>query len=185
MNNDMILDSKKAWRDREAQAIRSIRRTLDHTPLVPENQADSAVKLLISVFVCAVIFAFCCIQGCDEAHAAEIDMKKIAVIESSGNPLAHNKKDDSRGLYQITPICLKEYNSFNKTKYSMDELWNVSINTKIALWYMSKRIPQLLAHFGLKDTIENRIICWNAGIGNLLKNRIPKTTQDYLKKYGV
>jgi len=109
----------------------------------------------------------------------------IARIESSNNPFAHNKKDDSRGLYQITPICLKEYNNFHATKrYTMQDLWDVEINTRIATWYLNKRIPQMLNHYKIKDTIENRLIAYNAGISYLInKKPIPKITRLYIAKY--
>ena len=119
------------------------------------------------------------------AHAeAKINLNKIMMIESSGNPLAHNKKDDSRGLFQITPICLKEYNNFHKIKYSMDDLWNASISTKIAKWYIEKRIPQMLRYFKKPVTTKNIIIAYNAGINYVVKNLpLPRITKLYLKKY--
>lgn len=130
------------------------------------------ILVLGMILVCASI-----------GHSAEIDMAKISLIESSGNPLAHRKSDDSRGLFQITPICLKEYNNFHpKAGYSMEDLWNTSISKKIADWYMNVRIPQLLRHYGHPDTVPNRIIAYNAGIKRV-GNKLPKTTIAYLKKY--
>jgi hypothetical protein len=115
---------------------------------------------------------------------AKIDLKKIAMIESSGNPRAWRREDDSRGLFQVTPICLKDYNNFHPgAAYSMDDLWDVSVSTLIADWYLNKRIPQMLRHFGIPDTIKNRLWAYNAGIGNVVKGRMPKITQDYLRKY--
>ena len=130
--------------------------------------------MLIVLFVCA-----------NYAHATEIDLDKIAMIESSGNPLAWNRKDDSRGLYQITTICLKEWNNFHATKrYTMQDLWDVRINTEIAEWYLNKRIPQMIKHYGKEDTVENRIIAYNAGILYVKTGKpIPKITSDYLRKY--
>ena len=117
--------------------------------------------------------------------AEEINMDKIAMIESSGNPLAWNKKDNSRGIFQITPICLKEYNNFHPgAEYTMDDLWNVSVSTLIADWYINKRIPQMIKHYGKEDTLENRIIAFNAGISYVVSGKpIPKITKDYLRKY--
>lgn len=115
-----------------------------------------------------------------------IDLAKIAQIESSGNTRAWNKVDDSRGLYQITPICLQEWNNYHPAKqYTMDDLWTVSINEEIAGWYLNVRIPQMLRHYKIDDSVENRIWAYNAGIGNVVKGRMPKITQNYLRKYGV
>ena len=114
-----------------------------------------------------------------------IDMNAIMMIESSGNPIAHNKKDDSRGLFQITKICLEDFNNFHqKNKYTMDDLWNVEINALIADWYINKRIPQMLRYYKKPVTIENIIIAYNAGISYAVNDKpLPKITKDYLKKY--
>jgi len=134
------------------------------------------------IFICFIIILWATVASAGEI---KVDMYKIAMIESSGNPLAHNKKDDSRGLYQITPICLKEYNNFHlKGQYTMDDLWNASVSTIIADWYINVRIPQMLKHFNAPDTIENRIIAFNAGIYYVAQNKpLPKITKDYIKKY--
>ena len=114
-----------------------------------------------------------------------IDLNRIMMIESSGNPLAHNKKDDSRGLFQITPICLKEYNNFHPgAEFSMDDLWNASISTLIADWYLNKRIPQMLKYYKKPVTAENILIAYNAGISYVVSGKpLPKITKLYLKKY--
>ena len=136
--------------------------------------------LFCVIFWFVVLFIFC-----NMAHAETVDLSKIAMIESSGNPLAWNKKDDSRGLFQITKICLTEWNNFHPNdKHTMDDLWNASINKKIADWYINKRIPSMLKHFGVEDTIENRIICFNAGVSYVVNGKeIPQITKNYIKKY--
>ena len=37
----------------------------------------------------------------------------------------------------------------------------------VSEWYMNNRIPQLLKAFDLKDTVNNRLISYNAGVGRL------------------
>ncbi|HEY9874602.1 MAG TPA: transglycosylase SLT domain-containing protein [Candidatus Obscuribacterales bacterium] len=147
------------------------------------KQHDSS-WLLMGCLVLA--FAVLFVGGCQKmACADEIDMAKIMMIESHGNPLAHNKADDSRGLFQITPIVLQEWNNYNRsTPYQMSSLWNPAINEKIARWYMLARIPAMFRAYKIKDTVENRIIAWNAGISYLVKGKpLPKTTRKYLAKY--
>jgi hypothetical protein len=112
-----------------------------------------------------------------------IDLQKIAHIESSHNPLAIGKGGDL-GLYQITPILLKEYNNFHSTKYSTLQLFNASINTSIAQWYFEVRIPQMLRHFKISVTHRNILICYNSGINTLVKNKkLSEITRRYLVKY--
>jgi soluble lytic murein transglycosylase-like protein len=114
---------------------------------------------------------------------SRIDMQKIAKIESSGNPLAIGKGGDI-GLYQITPVLLKDYNNFHSIKYSRLQLFNATINTQIAQWYFEIRIPQLLRHFKIPVTQRNILICYNSGINTLVKNKkLPEITRKYLIKY--
>jgi hypothetical protein len=118
-----------------------------------------------------------------EAASSEVDMNKIYSIESSNNPQAHNKSSNAKGLGQITPIVLKEWNNFHpKDKHSDADLFNADTNKKIASWYMNKRIPQMLKAKKLKDTPENRLVAYNAGISKVGKI-LPRETQQYLKKY--
>ncbi len=113
-----------------------------------------------------------------------IDMAKIAQIESSGNPMAFNKGSKARGLHQITPIVLKEWNQmFPKSQYSLDQLFNPEVNTQIANWYMHVRIPQMLNAYGMPLTVDNVLGSYNAGIGNIKKGIVPLETQNYIKKY--
>jgi soluble lytic murein transglycosylase-like protein len=123
--------------------------------------------------------------NCNICHAVEINLDAIAMIESSGNPRAWNKKDDSRGLYQITPICLKEFNNFHPTvEYSMDDLWDRTTSKEIASWYLNRRIPQMIKYYGKPVTIENILIAYNAGISYVAYDKpIPEITRRYLEKY--
>lgn len=145
-----------------------------------KKENDSGMIVSICLILAGIIILIAL-----PAQAVEIDMDKIKMIESSGNPKAHNKKDDSRGLYQITPVVLKEWNNFHPAEqYTSTDLWSATINFKIADWYMSKRIPQMLKHFKAKDTIENRLIAYNAGISYVVHSKpLPTITKLYLKKY--
>ena len=113
-----------------------------------------------------------------------VDMNIIRKIESNGNARAWNKKEDGRGLYQINPICLKEWNNYHpKEQYTADDLWNANINTKIAKWYLEVRIPQMLRYYGLEVNTRNIIIAYNAGIKAVIEGYVPTTTKKYLEKY--
>jgi len=112
-----------------------------------------------------------------------IDLDIIATIESSNNPMAYNPKSGARGLYQITPICLKDYNSQNTPQIAPTRLFDPFINKQVAKWYLTQRIPLFLRNKGIPITVANILWCYNAGIGNLLKRKIPKETRDYIAKY--
>lgn len=128
-------------------------------------------------------FALCLLFAlCQNALASEsmIDLSIIGKIESEGKNLADNGK--AKGFYQITAICLKDYNNFHKVKYSQKDLFNYSINEKIAFWYINIRIPQLLKSKGLPISKENVLISYNCGY-TCINKPLPKETKQYLKKY--
>jgi len=115
--------------------------------------------------------------------SSTVDMNKIYFIESSNNPNAYNKKSKARGLGQITPIVLKEWNNFHPSKTVVeDDLFNPEVNKQIANWYMNERIPAMLKYFKKEDTVMNRLIAYNAGIARVGKV-LPSETSNYIKKY--
>lgn len=116
------------------------------------------------------------------AEEVVIDMDRIMQIESGGNYMAYNRHSQARGLFQITPICLKDFNMVNKTHYLSFDLFNPQVNIRIAHWYMNERIPALLKGIA-PDTVDNRLWAYNAGVGALKRNSMPKETRDYIKKY--
>lgn len=127
-------------------------------------------------------FALCLLFAlCQNAFAGElIDLSIIGKIESGQNALANN--DRAKGFYQITSICLKDYNSFHKVKYNEHDLFNKSINEKIASWYINIRIPQLLKSKGKAISKENVLISYNCGY-TCVDKTLPKETAQYLIKY--
>lgn len=119
---------------------------------------------------------------------ADVDMQRIYQIESSGNPNAYNRKSQARGLGQVTPVALQEYNKMNKAAVQPDQLFVPQVNHQISHWYMNKRVPQMLNAMGIQDTVDNRLAAYNAGAGSLRKvlrgqMDMPKETSDYLVKY--
>lgn len=113
-----------------------------------------------------------------------INMQVLAKIESSKNPLAYNKRTGARGLFQITKPCLLEFNEYNHKNYTLNQLYNPSINYEVAFWYINTRIPQMLKYYQKEVTIRNILICYNAGISYVVENKeLKKETKNYLKKY--
>ena len=148
------------------------------------------------------------------AEAGEIDINSIIQIESNGNPNAYNKSSGAIGLMQITPICLMDW--FNNVgmfgtgytisndirsdivyadNYNMSDMYDGGKNVRVGSWYINTRIPQMLKHYGLEDTVDKplllEIACYNWGIGNVVKwyrsgakyNKLPQETRRYYEKY--
>ncbi len=94
--------------------------------------------------------------------------------------------DDSFGRWQITTVCMRAYNRSHLTEYTVKDLYNESVNYKIAYWYINQEIPRMLQEHGFKVTNRNVIVAYNAGIKYVVKKRkIPQITQDYIKKYNL
>lgn len=121
------------------------------------------------------------------AEAAMVDINKIVTIESSGDVMAENGRTGARGLCQITPVCLADWNMRHKgEQYTREDLFNPEINKKIAAWYLDIRIPQMLRHYGAPVTIENVLIAYNAGIKTVTRGgALPKETIRYIRKYNA
>ena len=111
---------------------------------------------MIGLLIFMGIFFFI-VRGC---IAEEINLDAIAFIESSNDSLAYNQTSEARGLYQITPVCLEEYNNYNRTDYTKADLFSEGINKEIAIWYITIRIPQMLRYFnkGLTPMSKGRIL---------------------------
>ncbi len=134
--------------------------------------------LLLVLMAIPVLLLLLCMPN---AHAEEISIPTIIQIESSGNPRAHN--GIAVGLCQITKPVLQEYNDKWDTDWIMADLYNPDLNVIICEWYFNSRIPSLLRHYHIKDTVPNRIFCYNEGIGNLKKGIRCLESRKYVNKY--
>ena len=138
--------------------------------------------LLITVIV-SMLLQFIVVA---EASDVYVNMQRIRMIESSGNPRAYNVASQARGLYQITPIVLTEWNNYHpRDTHTVDQLFSSVVNSKIAHWYMNYRIPQMLRYYKVEDTVNNRLISYNAGIAYVVGNGrvLPSETVGYIRKY--
>lgn len=147
------------------------------------KKAAEIKKLRRAAKIAAAVALLFFVGGCSGPAYATVNMEAIKQIESAGNPKAHNKRTNARGLYQITPICLAHYNESNYRgpRFSMDDMFDPKKNEIVAAWYFVWLADQDL------DDIE-QIAAFNWGIGNVKKwlagkKDLPKETQDYLTKY--
>ena len=108
-------------------------------------------------------------------------LQALIFAESSGNPKAKSSKG-AHGLMQITQPALTDYNTLQGANFSLDDMLTPELNQQVGSWYLDSRIPQMLTHYKLPDTIENRLWAYNAGIGNVRKGIKPQETQEYIAK---
>lgn len=119
-----------------------------------------------------------------------IDLEAVKTIESDGDSLAFNGRTKCYGLYQISEVCLKDYNQLNQTVYCPQDLFNPQLNEKIAAWYF-KKLNLYLEHYGIPASITTLIAAYNWGIGNVVRwyangaaySALPQATQRYIERY--
>jgi len=119
----------------------------------------------------------------------QINISKIASIESSNNPKAENKRSGARGLLQITKPTWEEMTRKMNVQWSWEEAFDSNKNRKVGSYYLNIEIPRLLKHYNLEDNLENRLAAYNWGVGNLKGNngvggsKLPEETKSYIAKY--
>src|SRR3990167_6945759 len=89
--------------------------------------------------------------------------------ESNYNPNAVNKTTGARGLGQIMPPALRDFNRYTKKNYTYDDMFIPHKNREVTEWYLYQRIPQMLRYYKLPINIENVLTSYNFGIGNVKK----------------
>ncbi len=158
---------------------------------------DSRLKfyLYASSLVNAVLVV---VVFCTLAFGETVDLDAICEIESAclSNPSTkqakiYNPSSKARGAFQITEICLQDYLAYHPNEIiDVDQLYDYEISRKIASWFLEIRIPKLIRKlYGKKYiTLENKLIAYNFGIGNLgqyLKGKktLPRESANYIKKY--
>jgi len=151
--------------------------------------ATVAVIGLVFVMVLTIILL------AKDAFAHPIDMDAIATIESSNNPKAFNEQSGARGLYQITPLCLKHYNQAVDEKPIIPKRhWNCNKSGEYCVYsytgigekpgYSENYTKDDLFELGINKaianwyfgwlydrtwTIKDTLIAYNWGIGNWRK----------------
>jgi len=148
------------------------------------------------MYIKALILALVLSLLCDSCWAEDIDLNKISLIESSNNPLAYNSRTQATGLYQITPVCLADFSKHCDWRFTtrqlemftMENMFDEYYSHLVAKWYINERIPQMLKAYGIEDTVDARLACFNWGIGNYRKylngeKKLPHETKDYIRKY--
>ncbi len=128
-----------------------------------------------------LVIVLCIFTASQPLRAPIIDIDALSMAESRNknvcNPIAC-------GRWQITAPALADYNLHHQTGYTLAQVGDVALGRKIATWYANEKIPQYLKHYGIPDTLLNRIFCWNAGIGYVASHKpMPTETKQLAKRY--
>lgn len=145
---------------------------------------DKPIKTWLILGVIGAIAIVFLLLMMPAAHAQEINIAHIAAIESHNNPHAYNKHSHAIGLCQITETVLIDYNEHFGTNWKLLDLYNMDLNMMVASWYLNDRIPAMLKYYKIANSVRNRLIAYNYGIGHLKHgDQLPKETIDYILKY--
>jgi hypothetical protein len=133
------------------------------------------LKSIIAVFflfltsrVMAPSITIGCIQASEPVNPYDKLIRAVVQVESLGDTLAFNVKEEAFGAFQIRPIRIQDYNQRTGSNYKLQNCSNYELSKKIFLYYAHRS--------GLHD-YEKIARNWN-GSG--------KTTLDYwekIKKY--
>ncbi len=109
-------------------------------------------------------------------------LEAIAMQESTGRNLGVHPDGVSAGMFGVTPIVLQEWNNFHPDDQITDRI-AFRNNVRIAAWYIGKRIPQMIKHYDKKNTLENRMLAYNAGISYVSNEKLmPMSTSGYIER---
>jgi soluble lytic murein transglycosylase-like protein len=119
-----------------------------------------------------------------------INLAAIKTIESDGNPYALNQRTNCYGLYQISKVCLQDFNQSHKTNYASQDLFDPRINETVAKWYFQE-VKRMLNHYEIPISLDTIIAAYNWGIGNVVNwydngadfTQLPLETRSYIEKY--
>lgn len=104
---------------------------------------------------------------------------EVIRIESAFNERAVGDAGQSLGLMQLHAKGARAEWIAAKGAGPWD-WFDPNINVQVGAWYLGTMIPQWLKAYGIADTVQNRIIAYNAGIGAAKEGRIPTITRQYL-----
>ena len=111
-----------------------------------------------------------------------------AVIQIESNYDINALKQESNGRYSIGLMqilrggAIDVYERLKRVTKDDNFYYEPKNNIDVGSWYLGERIPYLLNHYKHQKTLDNLIICYNAGIGNLNKGHTPISTKEYISK---
>lgn len=125
------------------------------------------MKTLILLIFCFIpLTAYCPESGRNWAEryrhtineSRQIQLRRLfrafCAVESSGNWLAHNEKENAGGILQIRPVMINEVNRLqDSVKFELRDRWNIERSYKIFTIKMIAHNPEL--------DIEKACVLWN------------------------
>jgi|GEM_PF-1102524 len=164
-----------------------------HFPILKPAKVKKFIlsNLIIGLVVTLLLIVSWTILS-SSAEAFEIDMDKIAMIESSGCKHKYGNFEHARGCWQITGGALADWNQDHPhEQYDIEQMLDDETCLKVAKWYYNVKIPAYFRAYKINDTVLHRLAAYNWGIGRVVKwyrngasfESLPVVTQKYYAKY--
>jgi hypothetical protein len=71
-------------------------------------------------------------------------MYATAMVETLGNPMAYNIKENAVGIFQIRQVRIDEYNRLTGSQYVLNDMFSCSNSEKVFLYFASQEGPYRL-----------------------------------------
>lgn len=128
-----------------------------------------------------------------EKKNISINLNKIIQIESSGGKNNYNTISGARGPFQFMKKTWLDIIERMGKNWIWEDALDLEKSREAADYYYNVRIPEMLRHYNIPDSIETRIASYDWGIGYLYdawnkykENWIevsPMETKEYIQKY--
>jgi hypothetical protein len=66
-------------------------------------------------------------------------IRAVVAVESGGNNLAYNEKEQACGAFQIRPVRLSHYNHETGNNYKLSDMYNYDISKEIFIYFANKQ----------------------------------------------
>ena len=93
----------------------------------------------------------------------------VSMVESSGDKMAYNAKEQATGLHQVRPIRLRDFNRRTGKSYKINDMYDPDKSKEVFLYYCCMNLYK-----GQEYTCRE----WNGGTGAVKK----RSTKEYYKK---
>ena len=66
-------------------------------------------------------------------------IKAVVQVESNGNPLAYNPKENAVGAFQIRQIRVTHYNQLQGTNYKLTDFYDYDLSLEMFMFYAKEK----------------------------------------------
>jgi hypothetical protein len=92
-------------------------------------------------------------------------------------------------MHQIRQAVLTDWNTKGPGKMApliLSDMYDEFLSSIVCDWYVNEQLPKYIKAFGAKDSIEARLISYNAGISYVRPGNVkplPAITRAYIRMY--